>query len=74
MNPWQNFLIALRGLQANKLRASLTMLGIMIGVAAVIILLSIGAASALCGRAVLTDQLGLCCRKDYCRRVEPDRA
>ena len=42
MNPWQNFLIALRGLQANKLRASLTMLGIMIGVAAVIILLSIG--------------------------------
>ncbi len=42
MNPWENFLIALRGLQANKLRASLTMLGIMIGVAAVIILLSIG--------------------------------
>jgi len=42
MNPWQNFLIALRGLQANKLRASLTMLGIMIGVASVIILLSIG--------------------------------
>jgi putative ABC transport system permease protein len=42
MNTWENFRIALRGLQANKLRAALTMLGIMIGVAAVIILLSIG--------------------------------
>lgn len=34
--------IALRGLWVNKLRAALTMLGIMIGVAAVITLLSIG--------------------------------
>ena len=34
--------IAFRGLSANKLRAALTMLGIMIGVAAVITLLSIG--------------------------------
>src|SRR6185503_20070664 len=34
--------LALRGLAANKLRAALTMLGIIIGVAAVITLLSVG--------------------------------
>ncbi len=38
----ENIRIALRGLSANKLRAVLTMLGILIGVAAVITLLSIG--------------------------------
>ncbi len=38
----ENIRIALRGLSANKLRAALTMLGILIGVAAVITLLSIG--------------------------------
>lgn len=38
----ENIRIALRSLTANKLRAALTMLGIMIGVAAVITLLSIG--------------------------------
>ncbi|HEY1409814.1 MAG TPA: ABC transporter permease, partial [Promineifilum sp.] len=38
----ENIRIALRGLAANKMRATLTMLGIMIGVAAVITLLSIG--------------------------------
>ncbi|MFQ5400095.1 MAG: ABC transporter permease [Anaerolineae bacterium] len=38
----ENFRIALRALGANKTRASLTMLGIMIGVAAVITLLAIG--------------------------------
>ncbi len=38
----ENFRIALKALRANKLRASLTMLGIMIGVAAVITLLAIG--------------------------------
>ena len=38
----ENIRIALRGLAANKLRAGLTMLGILIGVAAVITLLSIG--------------------------------
>ena len=42
MNLSENIRIALRRLQANKLRAGLTMLGIMIGVAAVITLLSIG--------------------------------
>jgi putative ABC transport system permease protein len=38
----ENIRLALNGLRANKLRAALTMLGVMIGVAAVITLLSIG--------------------------------
>ena len=42
MNIKENIRIALRALNANKLRAALTMLGIMIGVAAVITLLAIG--------------------------------
>jgi putative ABC transport system permease protein len=39
---FEGFVIALRGLSANKIRAALTMLGIIIGVAAVIALVSIG--------------------------------
>ncbi len=42
MNLVQSFRIAMRSLGANKLRAGLTMLGIIIGVAAVIALVSIG--------------------------------
>jgi len=42
MNISENIRIAIRGLSANKLRAALTMLGIMIGVAAVITLMAIG--------------------------------
>ncbi len=42
MNFAQNFRIALGGLVANKLRSLLTMLGIIIGVAAVITLVSVG--------------------------------
>jgi putative ABC transport system permease protein len=42
MSLTENIRIALRGLGANKLRAALTMLGIMIGVAAVITLLALG--------------------------------
>ena len=42
MNPAELVRLALRGLAANKLRAALTMLGIIIGVAAVITLLSVG--------------------------------
>jgi putative ABC transport system permease protein len=38
----ENVRLALNGLRANKLRAALTMLGVMIGVAAVITLMSIG--------------------------------
>ena len=42
MNPWQGVLTALDSLTANKLRSALTILGIVIGVAAVIALVSIG--------------------------------
>ena len=42
MNLSENIRLALRALSANKLRAVLTMLGIIIGVAAVITLLSVG--------------------------------
>ncbi|MCW5852395.1 MAG: ABC transporter permease [Anaerolineae bacterium] len=42
MALWMSFQVALRGLAANKLRAILTMLGIIIGVAAVIALLAVG--------------------------------
>ncbi len=39
---WESILIALEGLRANKLRAVLTMLGIIIGVGAVITMVSLG--------------------------------
>ena len=42
MNVFESIRIALRGLSSNKLRSFLTMLGIIIGVAAVIALLSVG--------------------------------
>ncbi len=42
MNLWQAVLEAFESLSANKLRASLTILGIVIGVAAVIAMLSLG--------------------------------
>ncbi len=42
MNLTEGFLTALSGLAANKLRAALTMLGVIIGVAAVVALLSVG--------------------------------
>jgi putative ABC transport system permease protein len=42
MNIGENFRIALRALLANKLRAGLTMLGIIIGVGAVVALIAIG--------------------------------
>ncbi|HDQ35090.1 MAG TPA: FtsX-like permease family protein [Chloroflexi bacterium] len=41
-NHWESFRIALRALAVNKLRSVLTMLGIIIGVGAVITLLSVG--------------------------------
>jgi len=42
VNLWESARIAMRGLRSNKLRSVLTMLGIIIGVAAVIILVAFG--------------------------------
>ena len=42
MNPWQSARIALRALRVNKLRSALTMLGIIIGVGAVIAMVAVG--------------------------------
>lgn len=42
MNLANNFEVAFDGIKANKLRSALTMLGIIIGVAAVIIMISVG--------------------------------
>ncbi|MEA3398095.1 MAG: ABC transporter permease [Chloroflexota bacterium] len=50
---WENVRVALEGLLANKLRSSLTMLGIIIGVASVIALMSIGEGA----QAEITDQI-----------------
>ena len=49
MNLRQSFVFAVRGVTANKLRSALTTLGILIGVAAVIILVAVGTGS---GQAV----------------------
>jgi putative ABC transport system permease protein len=43
MNPLENFRIAVRALRVNKLRSTLTVLGIVIGVAAVVCMVSVGA-------------------------------
>ena len=46
VNWLENIRIALRGIAANKLRSALTVLGILIGVGAVIILVAVGAGSS----------------------------
>ncbi|GII58462.1 peptide ABC transporter permease [Planotetraspora thailandica] len=46
MNPVEVVRFALRGLTANKLRSALTMLGILIGVGAVILLVAVGQGSS----------------------------
>jgi putative ABC transport system permease protein len=45
MKPYQTLRIAMRGLSTNRLRSALTMLGVVIGVTAVVSLLSIGRGS-----------------------------
>ncbi|MEO6907848.1 MAG: ABC transporter permease, partial [Abditibacteriaceae bacterium] len=45
MNLWENITVALQGLIANKMRSILTMLGIIIGVLAVIVGTAIGQGS-----------------------------
>src|SRR6185503_5988191 len=46
MSLWEVFKFALRGVGANKLRSGLTMLGILIGVGAVILLVAVGNGSS----------------------------
>ncbi|WP_328914869.1 MULTISPECIES: ABC transporter permease [unclassified Streptomyces] len=46
MNPFETLRFAFGGLAANKVRSALTMLGVLIGVAAVIILLAVGNGSS----------------------------
>ena len=46
MNTVEVLRFAMRGLLANKLRSALTMLGILIGVAAVILLVAVGQGSS----------------------------
>ncbi|MGC7872134.1 ABC transporter permease [Desulfosporosinus sp. SYSU MS00001] len=53
MNFLENIRVALRGLRSNKLRSILTMLGIIIGVGAVIIMVSIGQGA----KASVADQI-----------------
>lgn len=53
MNPFETFRLAFRSLGANKLRAGLTMLGVIIGVAAVIALLAVGQGAS----AAITEQV-----------------
>jgi putative ABC transport system permease protein len=53
MNVWQAILEAFESLSANKVRASLTILGIVIGVAAVIAMVSIGRGA----QATITDSI-----------------
>jgi putative ABC transport system permease protein len=46
MSVWGNVIMALRGISSNWLRSLLTMLGVLIGVAAVIVLLAVGTGSS----------------------------
>jgi len=53
VNLWESILVALEGIRTNKLRSGLTMLGIVIGIAAVIAVVAIGQG----GRAVLVTEM-----------------
>lgn len=46
MNPWEIGRFAFLGLLANKVRTGLTMLGVLIGVGAVILLVAVGNGSS----------------------------
>src|SRR5213078_3592429 len=54
VNVWESVRIALRALRVNKLRSALTMLGIIIGVGAVIAMVGVGAGA----QARVAEQIG----------------
>jgi putative ABC transport system permease protein len=54
VNPFQTLRFACAGLAANKIRSLLTMLGVLIGVAAVILLLAVGNGSSAAVKASIT--------------------
>jgi putative ABC transport system permease protein len=54
VNPFQTLRFAFGGLAANKIRSLLTMLGVLIGVAAVILLLAVGNGSSAAVKASIT--------------------
>src|SRR3989442_8969421 len=54
MNVWQSARVAVRALRVNKLRSALTMLGIIIGVGAVIAMVGVGAGA----QARVAEQIG----------------
>ena len=55
MNLWENIRMALGGLRANKMRAILTMLGIIIGIASVIAIVTVGNALTASVSGLLAD-------------------
>jgi putative ABC transport system permease protein len=71
MTFWEAFRSAWGGVSAHKLRAGLTMLGIMFGVGAVIAMLSIGAGAARQAQALI-DQLGMRNVLVRSRQLKPD--
>src|SRR4029453_16771023 len=71
MTLFEAFRSAIGGVAAHKLRAALTMLGIMFGVGAVIAMLSIGAGAALEAQALI-DRLGMRNVLVRARQLRPD--
>src|SRR5437763_15048086 len=57
MSPVEAIMVALQGLVANKLRSILTMLGIIIGVASVILTIALGQGAAAASQAIIA-QMG----------------
>jgi putative ABC transport system permease protein len=54
MSPLESLRIAMRALRVNKLRSALTVLGIVVGVAAVVCMVSVGAGA----RAEVSEKIG----------------
>src|SRR5262245_55780572 len=55
MSIWEAVLVALHGLVANKMRSFLTMLGIIIGVASVIMTIGLGQGAAAASQAIIAN-------------------